>query len=181
MTDSVTFTKTITGSSSGALTVASGQSVLITGSVSGSITVNSGGALEVDNGTVSGSVTATGAVGFTFCGATLSGALSVSKSTGYVLIGGGSGTGCTKSTISGSVTLSGNTAGVQVATNTISGVGFCRQQLRHRTDPAWGFGDRGDWQHHQRVAVLLDQHRGGDRQRDGQQGVQQERAVRRAS
>ncbi len=58
--------------------------------------------------------------------------------------------------------------------------GFCRQQLRHRTDPAWGFGDRGDWQHHQRVAVLLDQHPGGDRQRDGQQGVQQERAVRRA-
>ncbi len=121
VTDNVTFTKTISGSSSGALTVASGQSVLITGSVSGSITVNSGGALEVEKGTVSGSITATGAVGFTFCGATLSGALSVSKSTGYVLIGGGSGTGCTKSTISGSVTLSGNTAGVQVATNTISG------------------------------------------------------------
>jgi hypothetical protein len=75
----------------------------------------------VENGRVSGSVTATGAVGFTFCGATLSGALSVSKSTGYVLIGGGAGTGCTKTTISGSVTLSGNTAGVQVATNIISG------------------------------------------------------------
>jgi hypothetical protein len=121
VTDNVTFTKTISGSSSGALTVASGQSVLITGSVSGSITVNSGGALEIDKGTVSGNITATGAVGLTLCGATLSGALSVSKSTGYVLIGGGSGTGCTKSTISGSVTLSGNTAGVQVATNTISG------------------------------------------------------------
>ncbi len=119
VTDTVTFTSTISGSSSGSLTVLSKQSVLITGSVSGSITVDSGGALEVENGKVSGSITATGAVGFTLCGATVSGAVSVSKSTGFVLIGGG--TGCTKSTISGSVTLSGNTAGVEVATNTISG------------------------------------------------------------
>ncbi|HUC13746.1 MAG TPA: Ig-like domain-containing protein, partial [Acidimicrobiales bacterium] len=121
LTNTVTFTNTISGGSSGSLTVISGESLLITGSVSGNITVNSGGALEVDNGKVSGSITATGAVGFTLCGATVSGAVSVSKSTGFVLIGGGSGTGCTKSTISGSVTLSGNTAGVELASNTISG------------------------------------------------------------
>jgi hypothetical protein len=117
----VGFTETISTTESKPLTVAKGQVVLVTGTVSAPITVKAGGGLEVDGGTVDGPISASGAIAFALCGATVSGPVSVTGSTGFVFIGGGSGTGCARTKISGPVSLSKNTAGVEVANSTVSG------------------------------------------------------------
>ena len=153
VTDNVAFTKTISGSSSGALTVASGQSVLITGSVSGIITVNSGGALEVEKGRVSGSVTALRGR-FTFRRRDSVGRIVGLKTRARSRSAAARARAVprqrsrARSPCPGTRRRAGGYQHHQRC-------GFCRQQLRHRTDPARGFGDRGDRQHHQRVAVLL--------------------------
>jgi PKD repeat protein len=116
---SVTFTSCISGSHSGSLTVAAGQSVCITGTVSGSVTVQAGGALEISGGKVSGSVTMTQPTAAMVCAASISGPLSISGAAGPVVVGAVS--GCTGSTISGAITLSGGSAGIELDGNTVSG------------------------------------------------------------
>ena len=113
--DTVTFSQSISGTSTGNLVVSAGQQVLLTGKVTGSVTVNPGGALEVSGGSIGGSVNTLAALGVTLCGAKVAGALSVNLSIGYVLIGGGP--GCPANTISGAVSLIGNVAGVEVASS----------------------------------------------------------------
>ncbi len=120
-TDTVTSTTTISTPHTGPVTVASGQSLLITSTVTGPITVQPGAALDIDGGTVTGPITSTGAVAFILCGATVTGPVSVSGSTGYVFVGGGTGTGCAPSKITGPITVSKNTAGVQIANATVTG------------------------------------------------------------
>ena len=110
-----------TGNISGSLTVKSGNAYCIQGGkVSGSISVQSGGSLYVSAGSISGSITSTGAAALTLCGTSVSGSVGISSSAGLVQIG-APGSGCAGNTLSSSLTLSGNTAGVNVLGNTMSG------------------------------------------------------------
>ena len=119
-TEAVGFTSTIAGTYSGPLTVGRGQVVLVTGTVSGPVTVDPGGGLEVRGGSVTGPIGASGAIGFSLCGATVGGPVSVSGSVGFVFIGGGGpATGCGRTTVAGPVSLSANTAGVEIANSTV--------------------------------------------------------------
>ena len=106
----VTSLACVTGTSSGSLTVGSGQAgcVKTGGTVAGSATVGAGGALYMNGGTIKGSLTVTRATAVYLCNVTIKGTLSISGSTGPVIVGG---TGCTN-TIQGSVSITGNTGGV---------------------------------------------------------------------
>jgi hypothetical protein len=117
-TDKVTFTQTISGTVTGNLVISAGQQVLLTGKVTGSVTVNAAGGLEVSGGSIGGPLTALAAVGLTLCGAKVGGALSATLGIGYVLIGGGP--GCAASTVTGTASLVGNLAGVDVAASTFA-------------------------------------------------------------
>ncbi len=113
--------QTISGAHTGALSIGSGQVVVVTGKVTGAVSVGSGGALEVEGGSITGALSASGAAVLTLCGGTVGGALSASGSVGNVFIGGGTLTGCGPSSISGAVSLSGNKAGLEVANSSIGG------------------------------------------------------------
>lgn len=121
-TDTVTFTKTISGTQSGALTISSGQTVLITGTVTGAVSL-SGGALEVLGGSINGALSSSTAVQFTMCGAKVGGAMSISSSRGFVFIGGptGTGTNCAASSIGGAVSLTSNTGGLEMISSSAGG------------------------------------------------------------
>ena len=118
----VTFSQgCLTGTLSSSLTIKSGQVYCVTagGKITGSVTVQSGGTLWVSGGTLSGSLTSVGAKGIQLCGATVVGSVSISSSTGAVTLG--SASGCAADKLQGSVTLSGNAAGVSLVGDTITG------------------------------------------------------------
>lgn len=141
----VNYTSTITGNQNGGLTVESGQAVNVTstgklnggatvksggilffngGTANGGITVQSGGSLFVSGGSINGGITSTGAKDFTICGASINGGVSSSGATGFVLIGDGGddgAPGCAANIISGNVTLTNNSASVELGGNTING------------------------------------------------------------
>jgi hypothetical protein len=142
----VGYSSTISGSQNGGLTVGAGQAVNVTsagkvngtvtvnsggtlflngGTVNGGVTVNSGGGLFVNGGTINGGVTTTGATALTLCGATnINGNVSASGSGGFVLIGDAGDDGspaCATNKITGNVTLTSNTHGVELGGNTITG------------------------------------------------------------
>jgi hypothetical protein len=124
ITQTVTFTSTISGTNSAPVTVKSGQSLLITGTVSGSLTVSAGGAVELQGGKVVGPVNATGTTALEFCDGTFGGPVTVSDSSGFVLIGGAVDDplfGCAADSISGPLALSGNTGSAAVEGTTIGG------------------------------------------------------------
>jgi hypothetical protein len=119
-------TKTITGTHSGVITVAGGQSVCLKGAVQdGAVNVNAGGALSVTaKSIVTGAVTLkSGFVRFEFCDSkTVRGAISAKGSRGYVHIGGNDSVGtCAANTIDGAVTVNASNGKVRVASNGIGG------------------------------------------------------------
>jgi hypothetical protein len=77
----------------------------------------------LSNSTVGGSITSTGATAFQLCGSRITGGVSVSGTTGQVRIGGDAGDPgpCAPNTIGGSVSLTGNTNGVDLVGNRIGG------------------------------------------------------------
>ncbi len=114
----------LSGTISGGYTVTSGQSICISGKVSGGISVQSGGALFLNGANVSGAITSNGAAAIRICGSNISGNLTVSGTTGYVMIGDGGDDGtpaCADNTITGTVTISGNSGGIEIAGDTING------------------------------------------------------------
>jgi acyl-homoserine lactone acylase PvdQ len=113
----------ISGNVSGPRVVKSGESVEIssTGKVSGPVTVEPGGELNVEGGSISGQVKATEAAGLRLCGANISGSVEATKSTGSVVIGEGGTSGCSMNTITGSLTVTNNAAGVLINNNSIHG------------------------------------------------------------
>jgi len=126
----VTFTSTVAGTSKGALTVAANQAVLISGTENGSITVKAGGAVEI-TGSVIGSLSASGAAQLMLCGANVNGSISSSAATGQVFIGGDF---CSPTKVVGSVSLSSNTGGVEIAGSNISGSLACSSNKPAPTD-----------------------------------------------
>ena len=114
----------ITGTISGGYAVTSGQSICISGKVSGGVTVKPGGALFLNGATVSGGISSNGATAIRFCGSTISGNVTVSATTGFLMIGDGGDDGtpaCADNTITGTVTISNNTGGIELGGDTING------------------------------------------------------------
>ena len=117
------YSRTITGTYNGPLTLTAGQSVLLAAGarVSGPVTVQTGAALDVEGATITGPLRADGATAIRACNATITGPITLTNGSGLVLLGGTSGAPCGKDAIVGPVTLSGNTGGVVLAGNTING------------------------------------------------------------
>ncbi|WP_371619314.1 Ig-like domain-containing protein [Streptomyces sp. NBC_00454] len=116
----------ITTASHGPLTVASGQSLCIGsgGSQSGPVTVRPGGALAVTDGQITGPVSADGALAVAVCGSKVTGPLGIRTTSGSVLIGAGPDSqvsDCAGNTITGPVSLVGNTGGVEFSADRVTG------------------------------------------------------------
>jgi hypothetical protein len=114
----------LTGTATGKLTVAAGDSVCLApgARVTGPVTVNPGGTLYADGATFTGPVRATGAGVVSLCGSTVTGPLTLTDGTGLVLIGGDAATGtCAGNTITGPVSITGNTASVEFNNNHVTG------------------------------------------------------------
>jgi hypothetical protein len=129
-----TCTKTISGSHSGVITVAGGQTLCLKGAVqNGAVNVNPGGALSVTaKSIVTGAVTLkSGFVRFQFCDSkTVRGAISATGSRGYVHIGGKDSSGsCAANTIDGAVTVGASNGAVRVADNSIGGAMTARTNV----------------------------------------------------
>jgi hypothetical protein len=128
----------LTGTISTGYTVAAGQSVCISGRVSGGISVQAGGALFLNGATVSGGISSNGTAAIRFCGSTISGNVTVSATTGYVMVGDGGDDGtpaCADNSVTGNVTFSGNTGGIEVAGDTMNGTLSVSGNTGGREDP----------------------------------------------
>ena len=125
-------TRTITGTETGSIVVAPGETVcIVNATVRGSVIVQGGGGLSISNSEIVGSITAIGATFVSICGPTAGpyvptsetavGSISISNTTGPVTIG--NKTGCSGNVIGGSLTLRSNRGGTTVFGNSIgSGV-----------------------------------------------------------
>jgi hypothetical protein len=116
----VTCTTTITGGSAGSLVLGPGSTCILGGTINGSIIVPKGSALDLEGATVTGSISADGATFFRMCGTTTN-AVAVQNSTGFVLIGDPGDDGCAVNTLSGSLLLLHNTAGLEAIGNHVAG------------------------------------------------------------
>jgi hypothetical protein len=121
-------TRTVTGDFTGPLTVNAGESVLITNArVVGPVTVNPGGALTVVNSQVSRGIVANAPSFFSVCGSQVA-APSTAPSQGIVVSAaavpiriGDPAAGCAANRVAGDVSLTGNTAGLTLGSNIVSG------------------------------------------------------------
>jgi hypothetical protein len=116
------------GSISGPLSISGATGPVLVGapsgcagsSVSGAVTLsNDAQGLQLDGDTVSGAVAITDPAAVTLCGNAVSGALSVEGATGVVTVG--DPPVCSGNRVSGAVTLSEDSGGVQLGGNTIGG------------------------------------------------------------
>jgi len=116
-------TTTVTGDHVGVLKVAGGVTCLDGARQIGAITVAPGASLLVSDSTLIGSIQVNGSAYTQLCGSTVLGALSVRNGSGPVVIGDGG--DCAANTITGAITLSGNTDGVTIGGNRITGILSC--------------------------------------------------------
>jgi hypothetical protein len=135
----IAYSKTVT-STSGALTVTSGQSVLIAPGtrISGPVSVQAGGSLDIESATIGGALgVGSGAGSIKSCGSTFGGPATITGATGQVTFGDsgscagntikgnaqitlGTGTGVTfeRNTVFGSLTITHNKGTITVGTGT---------------------------------------------------------------
>jgi hypothetical protein len=99
------------------LVVASGTTCVLDANVAGSIVVEHGANLDVENATITGSVVAVGADTIRLCGDTITNSLTVQNAFGFVLVGDPA-NGCAANSVGGSITVTGNTAGLIMIDNT---------------------------------------------------------------
>ncbi len=118
----VTGGQTITGNHPGAVIVATGTTCVLNGTVGGSVTVQSGAALDVENSTVAGAITASNAESVRVCGSNVGGSVTVTGATGLVIVGDPGDAACAPNTISGTLSLQGNTGGVEAIGNDVQAV-----------------------------------------------------------
>lgn len=108
----------------GALTVASGQSVLVGPGalIGGSATVQAGGALDVEGGTITGPVNSNGATAIRICNSRITGPTTITGTTGLVVVGDNdAGASCLGNTITGPAQVTGGSGGVVFDDNTVTG------------------------------------------------------------
>ncbi len=121
-------TRTVTGDFTGPLTVNAGESVVITNArVVGPVTVNPGGALTVVNSQISRGIVANAPSFFSVCGSQVA-APSTTPIQGIVVSNaavpitiGDPANGCAGNRVAGDVSLTGNTAGLTLGANIVSG------------------------------------------------------------
>jgi hypothetical protein len=120
----IVFGKTVTTNVTGTLTVASGQSVYVAPgtTIGGHVTVHPGGLLWVQGAKINGSLSATGAGALRLCGSTVNGSTTITGTTGPIVIGDDDGpTACAGNKFGGSVSVTGNSGGVEFDGNTVGG------------------------------------------------------------
>lgn len=121
-------TSTLSGDVPGPVTVGAGQSVVVNGArVVGPITVDAGGALTLVDSRVTNGIVATNPSFFSLCGSQISGP-STTPSRGVVVSGasvplriGDPAAGCAGNRVAGDVVLTGNSGGLTLGANTVSG------------------------------------------------------------
>jgi hypothetical protein len=122
----LTATITISGPAIGALSIGSGQTVLVGphATVNGPVTIAPGGSLDVEGGTLTGPVRTSGsgpgAGTIRICGTTIIGPVTVQYRTGPVIIG-TTNNSCAGTRAFGPVTIAGNTGGGSVYNLTVIG------------------------------------------------------------
>ncbi|MFD6418403.1 ParB/Srx family N-terminal domain-containing protein [Streptomyces sp. NPDC060194] len=117
-----TCTTTVTGARNGPLTVTGGVTCADGAELRGPVTVRAGASLVLTGSTLRGPLRADRAAALHVCGSRLDGPVSVDRSTGPVRIGG---PGCTANTVTGPLSLTGNTGGVLLSANEVDGPVAC--------------------------------------------------------
>jgi hypothetical protein len=112
----------IAGVVNGGLVVKTGKTIELasTGKINGPVTVEPGGALDVQGGKIAGPLTANKAARLRVCGAKVNGPVRATNGSGRVVIGEGI-PGCPANVIAGPLTVTGNTAGVEIDKDVITG------------------------------------------------------------
>jgi hypothetical protein len=113
----------VTTAQLGGITVAAGQAICIGAGarLTGGVTVQPGGAVDFRGGMATGALRATGATVVRVCGANVLGGATITGGTGLVLVGGDAATGpCAGSTFNGTVSITGNSDGVEFNGNTVT-------------------------------------------------------------
>jgi Putative Ig domain len=111
----------ISGSYNRPLIIGAGVTCLDQATISGPVTVMPGAVVSIQSSTLGGPLSAANPARLSVCGSMVSGPASVSGAIGPVLLGGPANTPCTADTITGQVTLTGDTGGVALGASTISG------------------------------------------------------------
>jgi hypothetical protein len=120
ISQTVTCDRVITGNQT-SVTASSGSTCLTNADVR-NITVPAGAKLSIVNSTVRGTITSRGGAALvTICGSHIGGNLRVNGASGFVLVGDPVDDGCAANTIDGTVTLSNNAGGLELAFNHIGG------------------------------------------------------------
>ncbi|MFF0054328.1 ParB/Srx family N-terminal domain-containing protein [Streptomyces microflavus] len=119
-------TTKITGTRNGPLTVTGGVTCVDRAALRGPVTVRAGAALVLTGSTLEGPLQADRAAAVHVCGSSVTGPLAISRTTGPVRLGG---PGCTANSVTGAVVLTGNTGGVLLAANRITGPVACSGNL----------------------------------------------------
>ena len=114
-------TKVITGRHDQPLTIGAGVTCLDQAAISGPVAVTPGAIVSIQASTLGGPLSARSPARLAMCGSTVSGPASVTGAAGPVLVGGVSGTSCPADTITGLITLTGDSGGVTLGGATISG------------------------------------------------------------
>lgn len=117
-------TNTVNRTHNGPLIVRGGITCVTGTTVNGPVVVFPGAVVALTNAHVNGPLVSRGAKSVAVCGSTIRGPVTVSGSSGFVLIGDNGDDGspaCGANTISGSVVLNANRAGLELGGNTISG------------------------------------------------------------
>lgn len=117
-------TTTITGARNRPLTIGAGVTCLDQATISGPLEITAGAVVSIQASTLGGPLSAHGPAALAVCGSTVSGPASVTGAAGPVLLGVANGTPCTADTITGLVTLTGDTGGVTMGGATISGPAY---------------------------------------------------------
>jgi choice-of-anchor C domain-containing protein len=123
VTVSTSCTITKTGRITGSIDVEAGQFLCLNNAtVTGSIQVDPGGALTSNNTRVNGAIQSNGAQFITICGTTQqAGSGFILKNTTLLTLVGDDDSNCAGNTLSGSLTVSGSSGGIEVFGNTIAG------------------------------------------------------------
>jgi hypothetical protein len=111
-----TCTQTVSGTVR-SVTVTNGKTCISNATVNGAVKVKPGANVAITNSTITGSISARKPSGFTLCGSDVGGLVRVSGATGFVLIGDPGDDVCAGNSITGSIVLTHNTAGLELSHN----------------------------------------------------------------
>ncbi|MFJ7096527.1 Ig-like domain-containing protein [Streptomyces mirabilis] len=120
-TQTVSCTRTITGSVRTAVFAGNGSTCIVNAQVGGTVHGASGGALFISNSTIHGSILSSRGTRLGVCASTVAGSVNIATASGFVVIGDPGDDGCAGNRITGSVALSNNHGGAEAIANHIGG------------------------------------------------------------